>query len=208
MGGMKTSLIIIISLALIACLIVLGSRPDEPDQPDPPDPPDPPVEAGVPETSRGPSFEVRVVMPRLHLPLFGILPESFEAQLDGLPRELGFDHASPGAAIGSVGHDRLELSAEGGWDLSIETDDEGRIAPGTRLVFPLTSWQATLRCRPAYRDVGYLRTTTRAGSDELDGRFLVKVADCENVKSGEALGWPAAPLTVQGSFEGLSRLAG
>ena len=203
MGGMKRSLIIIIiALALLACLVVLGSRPDEPDQPDQP------VGASVPETSRGPSFEVRVVMPRIHLPFFGILPESFEAQLDGLPRELGFDHASPGAAIGSVGHDRLELSAEGGWDLSIETDDEGRIAPGTRLVFPLTSWQATLRCRPAYRDVGYLRTTTRAGSDELDGRFLVKVADCENVKSGEALGWPAAPLTVQGSFEGLSRLAG
>jgi hypothetical protein len=28
MGGMRTSLIIIIALALLACLVVIGSRPD------------------------------------------------------------------------------------------------------------------------------------------------------------------------------------
>jgi hypothetical protein len=52
MGGMKTSLIILIALALLACLVVLGSRPDEP------------VAASVSDTSRGPSFEVQIVRPR------------------------------------------------------------------------------------------------------------------------------------------------
>jgi hypothetical protein len=191
MVGVKTSLIII-ALALLACLVVIGSRPDEP------------VGASVSGTSRGQSFEVRVVMPPSALPLFGILPEPLEAQLDGTPRELGFDHASRGAEIGSVGHDRLELSADG-WDLSIETDGEGRITPGTRLVFPLAlgGRQVKLRCRPADRGIGYLRTTTRAGADELGGRFLVELATCENVGSGKTINWPPAPLTVRGSFEGL-----
>jgi hypothetical protein len=46
---MKTSLkisLIIIALALLACLVVLRSRPDEPDA------------ARVSDTSRAPSFEV------------------------------------------------------------------------------------------------------------------------------------------------------
>ena len=109
---MKTALIIvvIIALALLAGLAVSRSRPDEL------------VAASVSETPRRPSFEVRVVMPRLALPLFGILPDPLVAPMDGTPREVGFDHASRGAAIGRVGHDRLELSAEGGWDLSIATD--------------------------------------------------------------------------------------
>ena len=51
-------------------------------------------------------------------PFFGLLPGS----------ELRFDHSSRGAKIGSVGHDRLELRADG-WDLFIETDGEGRIEP-------------------------------------------------------------------------------
>lgn len=191
---MKTSLILV-ALALLACLIVMGSRPDEPDEP---------VGASVPETSRGPSFEVRVVMPRLHLPLFGILPEPIEDLLDGLPRELGFDHASRGAEIGSVRPDRLELRADG-WDLFLETDGEGGVAPGTRLVFPLflAEDQRILRCRPADRASGYLRTTPRAGSDELGGRFLVKLATCEKAESGKTIDWPVTPLTLRGSFEGL-----
>jgi hypothetical protein len=197
MGGMKTSLIII-ALALLACLVVIGSRPDEPDERDEP------VAASVSETSRGPWFEVHVVMPRSALPLFGILPEPLAARLDGTPREVGFDHASRGAEIGSVGHDRLELRADG-WDLSIETDGEGRITPGTRLVFPLAlgGRQVKLRCRPAGRGIGYLRTTRRAGADELGGRFLVKLAACENAGSGKTIEWPPAPLTVRGRFEGL-----
>jgi hypothetical protein len=191
--SMKTSLIII-ALGLLACLVWLvwlGSRPDEP------------VAESVSDTSRGPSFEVRVVMPRSGLPLGGILPDALVEKLDGTPRELRFDHTSRGAQIGSVEHDRLELRADG-WDLSIETDGEGLVAPGTRLVFPLGlgGRRVRLSCRPADRANGYLRTTTRAGSDELGGSFLVELATCKNAESGKTTNWPPAPLTVRGSFVG------
>lgn len=193
MDCMKT-LLILLALALLAGLIALGSRRDEP------------VAAIVSGTSRSPSFEVRVVMPRSTQPLFGILPDALAARLDGTPRELGFDHASPGAAVGRVGEDGLELRADG-WDLSVETDRQGRIAPGTRLVFPmrLGGRQVTLRCRSQNRGTGYLRTAPRAGAGELGGRFLVELATCENATSGKAIEWPPAPLTVRGSFEGLPR---
>jgi len=190
---MKTSLIII-ALALLACLVVLGSRPHEP------------VAVSAPKTSGSPWFEVHVVRPRSALPLFGILPEPLTKRLLGETGDLGFDHASRGAEIGSVAHDRLALSADG-WDLSIETHGEGRIAPGTRLVFPLAlgGRQVKLRCRPAAHATGYLRTTPRAGDDEFGGRFLVKLATCENVATGKVIEWPPAPLTVRGRFEGLPR---
>jgi hypothetical protein len=81
----------------------------------------------------------------------------------------------------------------------------------------------TLRCRPAARDdgrtsirmlrggstgIGYLRITTPAGADELSGHFLVELATCENVESGKTLDWPAAPLTVRGSFSRLPHRVG
>ncbi len=203
--SIKTSLIII-ALALVGglvclvCLVWLASRPDEP------------VAESVSDTSRGPSFEVRLERPRIDRFLGGILPTKLEAKLFG-GGELRFDHASRGARIGGVGHDRLELSADG-WDLLIETDVEGRVAPGTRLVFPIeiAEKQYTLRCRPADRATGYLSTTTRAGSDVLDGRFLVELARCENAETGKILdteagarpgdAWPSAPLTLRGSFVG------
>ncbi len=190
---MKTSLSII-ALGLLACLVWLvwlGSRPDEP------------VAESVSDTSRGPSFEVRVVMPRSGLPLGGILPDSLLKKFDGTPRELRFDHTSSGAQIGSIGPDRLELRADG-WDLFIETDGELRVAPRTHLVFPLGlgGRQVRLSCRPADRATGYLRTTTRAGSDELGGSFLVELATCKNAESGKTTNWPPAPLTVRGSFVG------
>jgi hypothetical protein len=210
--SMKTSLIIF-SLALPACLaclvslVWLRSRPDKPDEL---------VGAAGSSTSRGSSFEVSVERPRMDRLLFGILPTKIEAKLLG--GELRFGHASRGARIGSVGHDRLELSAEG-WDLLIETDGEGKVAPGTRLVFPIeiAEVQYTLRCRPADRAVGYLHTTRGAGSgeidDRLDGRFLVELAKCVNAETGKILdteaggspgqAWPSAPLTLRGSFEGL-----
>jgi hypothetical protein len=195
--SMKTSLIII-ALALLACvvwLVWLGSRRDEPYEP---------VGESVSDTSRGPSFEVRVVMPRLGLPLGGILPDALVKKFDGTPRELRFDHTSRGAQIGSVGPDRLELRADG-WDLFIETDGEGRVATGTHLVFPLGlgGRQVRLSCRPEDRATGYLRTTTRAGSDELGGSFLIELATCKNAESGKAIEWPPAALTVSGSFDGL-----
>lgn len=195
MRGMKTSvkasLLVVVALALLACLAWLVS------------PPDVPVGASVSGTSRGPSFDVRVVKPRLARPLFGLIPEALFKSTDygGQQR---FDHTSRGAEIGSVGHDRLELRAEG-WHLSVEIDGEGRVAPGTHLVFPLelAGRQRSLRCRPAERAVGYLRTAKRADSDVLDGSFLVELAACKNDESGKAIGWPPSPLTVRGSFEGL-----
>src|SRR3712207_6620281 len=180
MSGMKRSvkrwLIIIAALALIACLVlVLRPRPDEP------------TGASVSDTSHVPSFEVSVEKPRLNRPFFGILPIKLEDKIFG-GGELRFDHTSRGAHVGSVGRDRLELRADG-WDLLIETDGEGRIAPGTRLVFPIeiAEVRRTLRCRPADRATGYLSTTTRAGSGELDGRFLVELAACVNAETGKII---------------------
>jgi hypothetical protein len=186
----KTSLIIV-ALALLGSLLWLVSRPDEP------------AAANGSDTSGVPSFVVHVEKPRIARFLFGILPTTFEEKLFG-NGELRFDHASRGAKIGSVGHNRLELSADG-WNLLIETDGEGRLAPGTRLVFPieLAERQRTLRCRPAERATGYLRTTARPGSGEIDGDFLVELATCENVETGKVIEWPPAPLTLRGSFNGL-----
>jgi hypothetical protein len=149
-------------------------------------------------------------------PLGGILPTGLEQKLFG--GELRFDHASRGAKVGSAGQNRLELSAEG-WDLLVETDIEGMMGPGTRLVFPIeiAGVQYTLRCRPADRAVGYFKATPRAAAGEsigrLDGRFLVELARCENAKTGKILdteaggdpgqAWPSSPLTLRGSFHGL-----
>ena len=197
--AMKTSLIVV-ALALLACfvgLVWLGSRPDETDETGER------VGASVSDTSQGPSFEVRVVVPRGGLPLGGLLPDWFVRKHDLTPRELRFDHTSSGAQIGSVENDRLELRADG-WALFIETDGEGRITPGTHLVFPLGLGGRRLRLdgRPADRATGYLDTTPRAGSDELGGRFLVELTTCKNAESGKTTNWPPAALTVSGSFKG------
>lgn len=193
---MKTSLIII-ALALVASLVLLvwlGSRRDEPDET---------FAERVTKTSQGPAFEVRVVMPRSGLPLGGILPDAVVKKFDGTPSELRFDHTSPGAQIGSVGPERLELKADG-WNLFIETGAEGRVTPGTHLVFPLGLGgnKMRLNCRPGDRPIGFLRTSTRAGSDDLVGSFLVELAKCKNAESGKTTSWPPAPLTVRGSFVG------
>ena len=209
MRGMKTPLkasLIVIGLALLACLacfVWLVSRPDDPNEP---------FGASIPGAPGVPSFEVRVEKPRMDRFLFGILPTKLEAKLLG--GELRFDHKSPGAQVGSVGHERIELRADG-WDLLIETDGEGRIAPATRLVFPIeiAEVRRTLRCRPAERATGYLRAATRADSGALDGNFLVELANCVNAETGKIIdteaganpgdAWPQSPLTLRGSFAGL-----
>jgi hypothetical protein len=192
--SVKTSLIII-ALVLLACLawlIWLGSRPDEPDET---------FAESVSNTSRGAAFEVRVVMPRAGLPLGGILPDWLVKKLEGTPSELRFDHTSSGAQIPSVAPNRVELRADG-WEFLIETDAEGRVAQGTRLVFPLAlgGRHVRLNCRPAEPASGYLRTSTRAGSNDLDGRFVVELPTCKNAESGKTTNWPPAALTVRGSF--------
>lgn len=196
MGGMKRSIkvsLIVVVLALAACLVWLVSRPEDP------------AGAGLPDAPRGPGFEVRVEKPRLARPLFGIIPAGLEEKLFG-GGYLRFDHASPGAQVGGVGPDRLELRADR-WDLLVEADGGGGIARGTRLVFPilLAERQRTLRCRPAEPAVGYLRAAARPGADLLDGQFLVELAACENTETGKTIEWPPAPLTVRGSFAGLPR---
>ena len=206
MGGVKTPMkssvktrLIVVALALLACLVVwLVSRPDA---------------ASVPGASGSPSFEVRVEKPRIDRFLYGVLPADLEAKLLG-GGELRFGHASRGAQVGSAGRDRLELRADG-WDLLIEADGGGGIATGTRLVFPMEIAEVkyTLRCRPADGAVGYLRTTARAGSDQLDGSFVVELAACVNAETGKILdteaganpgdAWPSSPLTLRGNFAGL-----
>lgn len=203
MGGVKTSkktALIVIALAFVACLVWLVLRTDEPDAP------------SVSDTSRVQSFEVHVEKPRMDRFLGGILPTKIEAKLLG--GELRFDQASRGAQVGNVGHDRLELRADG-WHLLIEIDGEGRVAPGTNLVFPIeiAEKQYKLRCRPADRATGYLHAKTREGSGDLDGRFLVELANCVNAETGKILdteaggnpgdAWPSSPLTLRGNFAGL-----
>ena len=194
MKSFRKTALIIVALALLACLVmlvVLRSRPDQP------------VAASASDTSPGPSFEVRVIVPRAGLPLGGILPDWVVKKHNLTPRELQFDYASPGAQIVSIGPDRVELKADD-WDFFIETDAEGRVGQETRLVFPLALGGRHLRlsCRPADRATGSLSTSTRAGSGELAGRFLVELATCTNADSGKTINWPPAPLTVQGSFVG------
>lgn len=187
---LKVSLILL-GLALLACLVLFRSRPKEP------------TAAVMPDAPRRPSFEVRVVKPRIARPLFGLLPNKLEEKLEA-GGERRFDHTSPGARLGSVEQNRLELGADG-WDLLVETDGDGGIAPGTRLVYTtqLAERQRTLRCHPAERPTGYLRTAARAGSEVLDGSFLVELAACEDAETGKVIRWPPAPLAVSGSFEGL-----
>jgi hypothetical protein len=197
------ALLIIIALALLACLVGLVWLVSQPDEP---------ITPSASDTSRGQSFEVRVEKPRMDRFLGGILPTRIEAKLFG--GELRFDHASRGAKIGIVGPDRLGLSADG-WDLLVEADSEGRVAPGTRLVFPIeiAGKQYSLRCRPADRATGYLHANPRAGADVRDGRFLVELARCEDARTGKILdteaggnpgqAWPSSPLTLRGSFQGL-----
>ena len=129
--SIKTSLIIfaLALLVVVACLVWLGSRPNEPDEP---------VASNASEVSRGTSFEVNVGRPHMDRPFGGILPTKLEAKLFG--GELRFNHASRGARIGGIGDDRLELSADG-WDLLIETDGEGRRRPLPRRARPLRGCQ-------------------------------------------------------------------
>jgi hypothetical protein len=204
MFGMKRSVkssLIVIVVALFACLVVLVwfvSRPDDPDEL---------VAASVSNTSGAPSFAMRVVMPRMGLPLGGILPDALVKKFDGTPTELRLDHTSPGARISSLENNRVEISADGGWNLLIETDGAGRITQGTRLVFPLGLGGNRLRldCRAADPGIGSLETIARPDSDKLSGRFVVELANCKNAESGKTSDWPPAPLTVRGSFAGVRR---
>lgn len=188
----RRSWLIVVVLVALAGFVVLVWRSKEP------------LGSGPPSAERGPYFEVEVERPRLARPLFGLLPSALEERLQG--GKLRFAHTSPGAEIGTVARDRLELSADG-WFLHIETDGDGRVASATSLVFPieLAERHRTLRCRPADGAPGYLRITQLPGSDEVEGSFRLELAICENAETGKVIEWPPAPLTVRGSFVGPPR---
>src|SRR5262245_27635506 len=172
----KKILALIISLALLlACISALRLRRDKPDGP------------SVSETSRligGPVFEVQVEMPAFNS---GRAPWEIPGVILGYDHGPRFDQASPGAQVGKIAPDHIELSADGGWDRMIETDGEGRLTQETHLAFPVKLGGRPLNfdCRPADLTVGYLHTTTRTSSDEVEGSFQLDVAICKNAVSGK-----------------------
>ena len=189
----KKILVIVIGLALLAFIVALRLRREKP------------IGPSVSETQRltgGPAFEVQVEMPALNS---GRAPWEIPGVILGYDRGPRFDQASPGAQVGKIAPDHIELSAAGGWNLLIETDGEGRLTQGTHVAFPVKLGGRPLQfnCRPADPTVGHLHTTARTGSDELEGNFQLEIAICKNADSGRTAAWPYQPLKVRGNFAGL-----
>ena len=190
----KKIVVLVISLALLlAALVALRRRREKP------------IDVSVSETARskgGQAFEVQVEMPAFNS---GRAPWEIPGVILGYDRGPRFDQASPGAQVGKIAPDHIELSADGGWDILIETDAEGRLDQGTYVAFPVKLGGRPLKfnCRPADLTVGYLHTTARTGSDELEGNFQLEIAICKNAVSGKTAAWPYQPLKVRGSFAGL-----
>lgn len=160
-------------------------------------------EANVTNTSEGPAFVVVVEAPMLS----GRPPWEIPGVVLGFSqRGPRFDQMSSGAKVISVGKDRLELMADAGWNIAIVADSEGRLAPETHLQFPIKLGNRPLvfDCRPAAQPSGHLLTKTGANSGEIDGSFVVAVVTCMNAKSGKTAAWPYEPLTIRGSFKGLT----
>jgi len=161
-------------------------------------------QANVTNASGGPAFEVRVERPIFN----GARPPwEIPGVILGLSeRGPKFDQTSSGAKVINVGKDRLELNADGGWNIFIVADVEGRIASGTHLQFPIKLGNRPLNfdCRPADHPTGHLITSTNANSGEINGSFVVDVVTCINTKSGKTAAWPYEPLTIRGSFSGLT----
>src|SRR6185295_15537310 len=192
----KRTLVISISLALLlAAIVVLRLRREKP------------IGSSLSETSRsigGPAFAVQVQMPAFNS---GRAPWEIPGVILGYDHGPRFDQASPGAQAGKIAPDHIELKADGGWDLLIETDAEGRLAHETHVAFPVKLGGRPLQfnCRPADPTVGYLHTTARTGSNELEGSFQLEIAICKNAASGKTAAWPYQPLKVRGSFAGLKK---
>src|ERR1043165_5843829 len=179
MRGKKILLIIVGLAILLAVLFLLLRRPNQPGAVN---------VAGAPDGS--------LVM-QVEKPLFSLrapweLPRAIFGNKDP---ELRITQASPGLHLGTVTPQRLELTADGGWDLLIEADGQGQLNEGTRLVFPISFGGGTFifNCRHADRSVGYYKITQRG--DKLDGDFLLRVTQCKNTKSGKnTSGLPPFPV--------------
>ena len=151
--------------------------------------------AGAPDGS----FVMQVEKPLLSLRAPWEVPRAAFGDRDP---DLRIRQTSPGAKLGAVTPQRFELTADGGWDLVIESDGKGRVLEGTRLIFPISYGGGTHKfsCRHADSNVGYFNTTARG--DKLDGNFLLRVVQCKNVVSGKnTSGLP--PFPVRGNFKGL-----
>jgi hypothetical protein len=192
----KKIVVIIISLALLlAAVVALRWRSEKP------------IGSSVSETARlsgGRAFEVQVEMPAFNS---GRAPWEIPGVILGYDRGPRFDQASPGAQVGKIAPDHIELRADGGWEILIETDAEGRLAQSTHVAFPVKLGGRPLKfnCRPADPTVGYLHTTARPDSDELEGEFQLEIAICKNAVSGKTAAWPYRPLKVRGNFAGLKK---
>jgi hypothetical protein len=190
MSGKRTSIIIIaLGLMFAVLLLLLRQRADQPPTP------------GVASASaRDGSFFVQVERPILSGRPIWEVPRAIFGDGD---RELRFGDMSPGAKFGSVGLNHVELSADG-WELVIESNGQGRVSAGTRLVFTLKLPDRNLKlnCRPAEPADGHFNTTAQAGSDKIDGDFFLRLPACKNAVSGKnTAGLPT--FTVRGSFKGL-----
>jgi hypothetical protein len=153
--------------------------------------------AGAPDGS----FVMQVEKPLLSLRAPWEVPRAAFGDRDP---DLRIRQTSPGAQVRSVTAERFELTADGGWDLIIESDGKGRVLDGTRLIFPISygGGHHTFSCRHADTSVGYFNTTTRG--DKIDGNFLLRLTQCKNVVSGKnTSGLP--PFPVRGNFKGLPR---
>jgi hypothetical protein len=195
MRGRKIWVLIIALALLLACIFALRRQRDKA------------IGPSVSETSRfigGPAFKVQVEMPAFNS---GRAPWEIPGVILGYDHGPRFDQASPGAQVRKIAADHIELSADGGWEILIETDGEGRLTQATYVAFPvkLGGRPLTFNCRPADLTVGYLHTTVRPGSDELEGSFQLEVAICRNAASGKTAAWPYQPLKVRGNFARLKK---
>jgi hypothetical protein len=193
MRGNKVLVIVALAL-LLACIVALRLRRDKP------------VSPSVAETSRligGPAFVVQVEMPAFNS---ARAPWEIPGAILGFDRGPRFDQASPGAQVGKIAPDHIELSADGGWDVLIEIEGEGRFAQETHVAFPVKLGGRPLKfnCRPADPTVGYFHVS-HTGSDQLEGSFQLEVAICKNAVSGKTAAWPYRPLRVRGNFAGLKK---
>lgn len=198
MSGKKIVVIVIALGLLLAALVALRRLREKP------------AGSSVSETSRSngsPAFEVQVEMPAFNS---GRAPWEIPGAIFGYDHGPRFDQASPGAQAGKIAAEHIELRADGGWEVVIETDAEGRLAHETHVAFPVKLGGRPLKfnCRPADSTVGYLHTTTRPDSDKLEGDFQLEIAICKNAVSGKTAAWPYKPLKVRGNFAGLRKQLG
>lgn len=155
--------------------------------------------AGAPDGS----FVLQVEKPILSLRAPWEIPRAVFGDRDP---DLRLRQTSPGAKLGAITPERFELTADGGWDLVIESDGKGRVLEGTRLIFPISYGGGSHKfsCRHADSSFGYFNTTARG--DKLDGTFLLRLTQCKNVVSGKnTSGLP--PFPVRGNFKGLPQSA-